>query len=87
MDAGRTALILIGYHQNDYLSLDDLWHGVVEDSTRFGKVLANTLDLIERLLSSSVLIVSPPIVFTDNYSEFFDSIGMLNPGHKRSGRF
>lgn len=72
----KTALILIGY-QNEYFSPEGSLYGVVEESARETGLLANTLDLIERLLPTPVTIISTPIIFTPDYSELVDPVGIL----------
>ena len=74
MDPKSTALVLIGY-QNDYFAEDGVLHAVIEESTK--TVLANTLAMIEALKDSDVLIVTTPIVFTPDYSELVDPVGIL----------
>ena len=71
-----TALILIGY-QNDYFSEDGILHSVIEEVERVNHVLDNTLDLIRRLTDTKALMVSTPIIFTEDYSELQDPAGIL----------
>lgn len=74
MNPSTTALILIGY-QNDYFANDGVLHSVVEDSTE--DVLNNTLALLNALESTDVLMVTTPIIFTPDYSELTDPVGIL----------
>lgn len=74
MDPKSTALVLIGY-QNDYFAEDGVLHAVIEESTK--NVLANTLAMIEALKDSDVLIVTTPIIFTPDYSELVEPVGIL----------
>src|SRR5215510_13407553 len=76
MDPQHTALVLIGY-QNDCFAADGILHQVIEESSRVTGTLANTLDLLERLAGSSVLIVDTPIVFTPDYRELIEPVGIL----------
>ena len=76
MDPSQTALVLIGY-QNDYFAADGILHGVIEESSSVTGVFANTVNLIERLYSTLILVVSTPIVFTPDYSEIVDPVGIL----------
>ena len=76
MDPKRTALILIGF-QNDYFSPDGILHGVIEDSSKITSVLANTFKVIERLKTTSILMISTPILFTPDYSELIEPVGIL----------
>ena len=76
MNSKNTALILIGF-QNDYFSKDGILHSAFEDSAQVGTILANTLRLIERLLQTDLIIAATPIIFTPDYSELNDPIGIL----------
>ena len=73
MESHDTALILIGF-QNDYFSPQGVLFGYLAGRAQ---VLANTIDLVERLRSSPVLIVDTPIIFTPGYSELVDPTGIL----------
>lgn len=75
-DPKTTALILIGY-QNDYFSEDGILHAVIEEVERVNHVLDNTLNLIRRLTDTKALIISTPIIFTEDYSELQDPVGIL----------
>ncbi|MDX8380013.1 MAG: cysteine hydrolase family protein [Gallionella sp.] len=74
MDISKTAVILIGF-QKDYFESDGILHGVIEASV--DRVLTNTLGLLTRLLSTSVTLVATPIIFTPDYSELVDPVGIL----------
>ena len=76
MNAEKTALLMIGF-QNDYFAEDGILHGVVEESSRITGTLANTMDLLEHLRPSPVLLVSTPIIFTEDYSELNQPVGIL----------
>ena len=76
MDLKKTALILIGY-QNDYFADDGILHGVIEESSRVSGVLANTLEILDSVLSSEALLITTPIIFTPEYSELKDPVGIL----------
>ncbi|MFZ0255093.1 MAG: cysteine hydrolase [Gammaproteobacteria bacterium] len=76
MNAAQTALILIGY-QNDYFASSGILYGVIEDSARVTGTLENTVDLIDRLHPTPVLMVSTPIAFTENYDELVEPVGIL----------
>jgi nicotinamidase-related amidase len=69
-----TALILIGY-QNDYFSPQGALYPVVQAA--IPKVLTNTLKTLERLKDTEVTLISTPILFTPDYSELIDPIGIL----------
>ena len=72
----NTALLLIGY-QNDYFSNDGVLRSVVEESAITNNVLKNTLSVIKSLGSSELPIIHTPIVFTKDYSELKDPVGIL----------
>lgn len=74
MTASDTALLLIGF-QNDYFSDDGILHGVIEVSAE--AVLASTVELIEALRSTDILMISTPIIFTPDYEELVEPVGIL----------
>ncbi len=76
MDPQHTALVLIGY-QNDYFAIDGVLSRVIEEASRVTGTLANTVDLLERLSATPVLIVATPISFTPDYSELTEPVGIL----------
>jgi nicotinamidase-related amidase len=76
MDPNHTALVLIGY-QNEYFAADGKLYAVIEESSRLTSIVANTVDLVERLHSTSLLVVSTPLRFTPDYSELVESVGIL----------
>ncbi len=76
MEPTQTALVLIGY-QNDYFAADGILHQVIEESSRVTGILANTVDLVERLHATPMLIVATPIICTPDYSELVESVGIL----------
>ncbi len=76
MDPKHTALVLIGY-QNDYFAADGILHQVIEESSRVTGTLTNTVDLVARLRSTPLLIVATPVIFTPDYSELVESVGIL----------
>ena len=76
MKTTDTALILIGY-QNDYFAPNGILHAVIEETARVTKVLENTVNFIERLRPTNMLMVSTPIVFTPAYSELVEPVGIL----------
>lgn len=85
MDPNQTALVLIGY-QNDYFAADGALHGAIEESARATDNLANIVDLIERVHSTPMLLVNTPIVFTPDYSELVEPVGILKTV-KEAGAF
>ncbi|VAX34901.1 Isochorismatase [hydrothermal vent metagenome] len=76
MNPKETALVLIGF-QNDYFSPDGILYSVIEESSRNTGILSNTLNLIKQLVSTDILIVSTPIIFTVDYSELIEPVGIL----------
>ena len=76
MDLSKTALILIGF-QNDYFAADGILSSVIEESSKVTGVLDNTLSLLERAGNRFGLVVSTPILFTEDYSELQDPVGIL----------
>lgn len=76
MNSQTTALLLIGY-QNDYFSPLGVLHKAIEEPARVTGTLRNTLALMDQLLPTNVLMVTTPIVFTPDYSELKDPVGIL----------
>jgi nicotinamidase-related amidase len=76
MDATKTALVLIGF-QNDYFAADGILRAVIDETARVSGVLQNTIEVVERLAPSPVLMVSTPIVFTADYGELKEPVGIL----------
>ncbi|MCL1037175.1 cysteine hydrolase [Shewanella submarina] len=76
MDLKHTALILIGY-QNDYFANDGILHGALENSEQVGLILNNSMTFIKKLLPTPAQVVLTPIIFTPDYSELSDPIGIL----------
>jgi len=75
-DMKKTALVLIGY-QNDYFAPEGALVGALEDAEWRVKMLDNTVNLIESLSATDALIISTPIVFTQNYEELVEPTGIL----------
>lgn len=76
MDAKRTALLLIGF-QNDYFDPAGVLHRVIEEPARVTRTLENTLQVVEQLAGTDVLMVTTPILFTPNYEELVEPVGIL----------
>ncbi len=85
MDAAKTALILIGY-QEDYFGENGILKSVIEESANTNQVLQNTRGLLERMQSSAALILQTPIIFSDDYSELTQPVGLLR-AIKEAGAF
>ncbi|MDO7173675.1 cysteine hydrolase family protein [Mariniflexile sp. AS56] len=71
----KTAIILIGY-QNDYFSQDGVLRSVVEESSKVTDIINNTVNLIKN--AGDMPIVSTPIIFSEDYKELSDPVGILN---------
>jgi nicotinamidase-related amidase len=76
MDLQRTALILIGY-QNDYFAQDGILRGVIEEADRTHSILENTLALVDALKDTPVTMIETPIIFTEDYGELVNPVGIL----------
>lgn len=76
MDLNNTALLLIGF-QNDYYSSDGILNSVIEASAKASNTVRNTIQLIQHLAETPILIISAPIFFTKNYEELVDPVGIL----------
>lgn len=74
MKPEKTALLLIGF-QNDYFASDGILKEVVEESSKVTGVLNNTLNLINEL--DNALIISTPIIFSEDYAELIEPVGIL----------
>ena len=76
MNHESTAVVLIGY-QNDYFAEDGILRGAVEESVRNSRVLENTLALLEGLTPTPTTLIQTPIIFTEEYLELSNPIGIL----------
>jgi len=76
MSNANTALILIGY-QNDYFAKDGILRSVFEEATSVDKVLESTLTLLDRAVETDATIIATPIVFTPDYRELDNPVGIL----------
>ncbi|ATX82723.1 Nicotinamidase-related amidase [Mariprofundus ferrinatatus] len=72
----NSALILIGY-QNDYFSEDGILRKVIEESDISNNALQNSLAFIRSQLDTGLLMIHTPIVFTKDYSELVEPVGIL----------
>ncbi|MEQ8584149.1 MAG: cysteine hydrolase [Marinoscillum sp.] len=70
----KKAIILIGF-QNDYFSENGILRGVVEESSKVTNIIENTVNMIRK--SEDTLIISTPIIFSQDYSELTDPVGIL----------
>ena len=67
---------MIGY-QNDYFAEDGVLRSAIEESAIANNALANTITLLSILRDTPVLLASTPIVFTPDYSELIEPVGIL----------
>lgn len=72
----KKAILLIGY-QKDYFSKDGILNGVVEESLAVFNVLNKTVGIIQKAVKDGTLIISTPIVFSENYAELKAPVGIL----------
>jgi nicotinamidase-related amidase len=70
----KKAIILIGF-QNDYFSENGILRGVVEESSKVTNIIENTVNMIRK--TDDTLIISTPIIFSEDYSELTDPVGIL----------
>jgi hypothetical protein len=89
MDTRTTALILVGF-QNDAFAPYGILRGMLPDQDRIDTALTNTVELIRRVESTDMLIVSTPIVLARDYRVLAESDGILSSirdsGAFREGR-
>ncbi len=76
MNPQNTALLLIGF-QNDYFAPSGILHSVIDESAKATKAVENTVQLLQTLVQTPVLIAATPIFFTPNYEEMVDPVGIL----------
>ena len=72
----KTAFILIGY-QKDYFDPKGILHEVIRESTEENALLENTSRILDRAVDSEALVISTPIVFSENYAELRNPVGIL----------
>ena len=70
----KKAILLIGF-QNDYFARDGILREVVEESSVRSNIIENTVNLIRK--DDDTLFISTPILFSENYSELEDPVGIL----------
>ncbi len=71
-----TAILLIGF-QNDYFHPEGILRGALEDATHAAAVLHHTIGLLRAVQSSPTLFVATPIIFTPDYRELTEPVGIL----------
>lgn len=73
----KKALILIGF-QRDYFDKNGILYNVVEESLQTFNVLENTVKVVQHLNDlQDYLVISTPIVFSKDYFELKDPVGIL----------
>jgi nicotinamidase-related amidase len=75
INRNNTALLLIGY-QNDYFAKDGILREAVEESLNVTGTLKNTVNLLDEIIGD-ICVISTPIIFTADYSELVDPVGIL----------
>ncbi|MBL4592295.1 MAG: cysteine hydrolase [Flavobacteriales bacterium] len=73
----KKAIILIGF-QKDYFNKDGILHGVVEESLNQLNVLDKTVNVIKSATEDDTMIISTPIIFSENYNELVNPVGILS---------
>ena len=76
MKADQTALILIGY-QNDYFAEDGSLHSIIREEVETTQMLQHTLKVLNALEDTSVTIIHTPILFSADYSELPNPVGLM----------
>ena len=76
IEMDKTAVIFVGY-QNDYFADDGILRAVIEESDRTNRILENSIAIAEGLRDTPATMIQTPIVFTENYSELVNPVGIL----------
>ena len=76
MELDKTAVIFVGY-QNDYFSDDGILRAVIEESDRTNRILENSIAVVEGLRNTGATMIQTPIIFTEDYSELVNPVGIL----------
>ena len=76
MKIKETALFLTGF-QNDFCSEDGALYEAVKEVLTKNNTIANTVDLLEKLRGKGMLILFTPIVFTSDFRELRNPVGIL----------
>ena len=76
IDPSTTALLLIGY-QRDYFDPGGILYSVVEESLQKNGTLKHTLEVIDAFKETEMAMVRTPFVFSADYSELENTIGIL----------
>jgi nicotinamidase-related amidase len=81
----QTAVLLVGF-QNDYFAPEGILRSAIEEGADVERVRTATTALLEGLQASSVTMISTPILFTDDYGELLEPVGILKK-IKEAGAF
>ncbi len=73
----KKAIILIGF-QKDYFSKDGILYSVVEESLNQLNVLNKTVKVVQKAIEENTLVISTPIIFSEDYRELVNPIGILS---------
>jgi nicotinamidase-related amidase len=76
IEMDKTAVIFVGY-QNDYFADDGILRAVIEESDRTNRILENSIAVAEGLRATPATMIQTPIVFTEDYSELVNPVGIL----------
>tara|TARA_B100000678_G_scaffold218969_1_gene186315 strand:- start:123 stop:728 length:606 start_codon:yes stop_codon:yes gene_type:complete len=76
MAQDKTAVIFVGY-QNDYFADDGILRAVIEESDRTNRILENSITVVEGLRNTPATMIQTPIIFTEDYSELVNPVGIL----------
>lgn len=76
MALNKTAIIFVGY-QNDYFADDGILRAVIEESDRTNRILENTIAIVEGLKDTESTMIQTPIIFTEDYGELVNPVGIL----------
>ena len=76
IEMDKTAVIFVGY-QNDYFADDGILRAVIEESDRTNRILENSISLARGLRDTPATMIQTPIVFTEDYSELVNPVGIL----------
>ncbi|MDE0960927.1 MAG: cysteine hydrolase [Planctomycetota bacterium] len=75
-DPAKTAILLIGY-QRDWFDSDGVFNSVIEESSRLGGTVKNTVALLNAAADTEMTVISAPIAFSEFYNELENPIGIL----------
>jgi len=81
MSTSDTALLLIGF-QNDYFAANGILRTVIEESAATNQTLQNTLRLVHALEAGDLLMLQTPILFSEDYAELNQPVGLLKAIHE-----